>query len=61
MCGMSSGVSAAVTEAGVMPDEHLPGRCPLGQCVIHRFVVDCTKSPTAGMNIGYLTLQPHRG
>ena len=29
--------------------------------MIHRFVVDRTKSPTVGMNLDYLTLQTHRG
>jgi hypothetical protein len=30
-------------------------------CAIHCFVVDCIKSRIGGMNLGHLTLQPHRG
>jgi hypothetical protein len=49
-------VSAAVAEARLIAHQHLTGRsrCPFGQCVggcaIHRPVVDCTTSPTVGMN-----------
>ena len=58
MPGMSTSCGRRRVQGKLDDRQHLPlaERCPLGQCaggrLIRRFVVDRTKSPTVGMNLG---------